>query len=443
MTTSSNYRWHHTDGKWYRFDDIGCRNKFIGNPDKYLEPRGRRRSTSAPLNRSVRRGAALSRAAPPRYRTAAPDATPDRRPRVTTATVPDRHRLRGRDRPRGPRAAQHPLEDVLRLRERLLRRAAEHAGLRGLSRDAGRAAGDQPQRRGPHDPHRPRARLHDPPALQVRPQELPLPRPDEGLPDLAVRRAALPRRRGTDRAGRRAARDRPRAHSPRGGHGPPAASRGGTGRRGRLLAARRQPFRGAADGDRLRAGHAIARGGRRLPARVAPHAALPRCLRRRHGEGLVPLRRQYLAAPPRRSARLEGRDQEHELVPRRPACDRVRDPAAGRRPRRRRQRRAGDARLHRGDRRDGQPALEGGGARLPLLPRAGPAAARDRRDTPRGDSRAPAGATRRQARALRGASTASLPPRRACWPRRARAPTPSRPPSPPRSPAARRRSRAG
>ena len=96
------------------------------------------------------------------------------------------------------------------------------------------------------------------------------------------------------------------------------------------------------------------------------------------GEGLVPLRRQHLAAPSRRSARLEGRNQEHELVPRRAARDRVRDPAPDRRSRQRRQRRAGDARLHRRHRRDRQPALQGRGARLPLLPGAGSASARDR-----------------------------------------------------------------
>ncbi len=29
-------RWNH-DGAWYRFDDLRCRNKFIGNPQKYLQ----------------------------------------------------------------------------------------------------------------------------------------------------------------------------------------------------------------------------------------------------------------------------------------------------------------------------------------------------------------------------------------------------------------------
>lgn len=29
-------KWNH-EGKWLAFDDLGCRNKFIGNPKKYLE----------------------------------------------------------------------------------------------------------------------------------------------------------------------------------------------------------------------------------------------------------------------------------------------------------------------------------------------------------------------------------------------------------------------
>ena len=29
-------KWNH-EGKWLVFDDMGCRNKFIGNPKKYLE----------------------------------------------------------------------------------------------------------------------------------------------------------------------------------------------------------------------------------------------------------------------------------------------------------------------------------------------------------------------------------------------------------------------
>ena len=29
-------KWNH-EGGWLKFDDMGCRNKFIGNPKKYLE----------------------------------------------------------------------------------------------------------------------------------------------------------------------------------------------------------------------------------------------------------------------------------------------------------------------------------------------------------------------------------------------------------------------
>jgi hypothetical protein len=31
------FKWMH-DGSWFTFDDIACRNKFIGTPKKYLEP---------------------------------------------------------------------------------------------------------------------------------------------------------------------------------------------------------------------------------------------------------------------------------------------------------------------------------------------------------------------------------------------------------------------
>ncbi len=29
-------KWNH-EGKWLVFDDMGCRNRFIGNPKKYLD----------------------------------------------------------------------------------------------------------------------------------------------------------------------------------------------------------------------------------------------------------------------------------------------------------------------------------------------------------------------------------------------------------------------
>ena len=67
-------------------------------------------------------------------------------------------------------------------------------------------------------------------------------------------------------------------------------------------------------------------------------------LRRQHGGGLAPLRRQRVAAPARRDqARHQGRAQEHQLVQERRGRDRVRDRAAGGAARSRRAGRAGDA----------------------------------------------------------------------------------------------------
>ncbi|MCK7513796.1 MAG: hypothetical protein MZV70_63795 [Desulfobacterales bacterium] len=75
-----------------------------------------------------------------------------------------------------------------------LRRAAQHPHLPGLPRHAGRAAGAQPRRvrrvRHPHGAgHRLHASRRESP---LRAQELLLPRPAQGLPDLAVRAAARP-----------------------------------------------------------------------------------------------------------------------------------------------------------------------------------------------------------------------------------------------------------
>ena len=72
------------------------------------------------------------------------------------------------------------------------------------------------------------------------------------------------------------------------------------------------------------------RGGR-LPAHAARDPAVPRDLRRQHGGRQLPLRRQRLGAAARRDhARHQGRDQEHELLPRRRARDRLRDRAPDR-----------------------------------------------------------------------------------------------------------------
>ena len=268
-------------------------------------------------------------------------------------------------RARDPRPARDHDEDVLRLRAEL-RRPAEHAHLLGLPRPAGIAAG----RQRPRDPLRPAdragARLRAGGALGLPPQELLLSGPAEGLPDLPVRRAAVPRRR----AGRRA--HPPRA--PRGGRGEADPRRRERAHpRLRALGRRLQPRRHAARRDRHRARPALGGAGARVARAAARDAARARRERREHGGGLAARRRERLAAPGGlRRARHEDRAEEHELVPLPRARDHGRDRAPARDHRGRRSGRAGDAALRSRERRDHLAALQGGGARLPLLPRARP-----------------------------------------------------------------------
>ena len=115
------------------------------------------------------------------------------------------------------------------------------------------------------------------------------------------------------------------------------------------------------------------RGRTPLPAASAADDRRARDLGRRDGEGDAASRRQRLgpaggivgAAHPLRA-------EEHELVPLRRAGDRRGGRAADRRLRVRRRGRAGDLRLRRRQRHADRAAVEGGGRRLPLLPRARP-----------------------------------------------------------------------
>ena len=100
-----------------------------------------------------------------------------------------------------------------------------------------------------HRHDRPGPELHDPGVHQVRPQELPLPRPDEGLPDLPVRHAHRPRRLARHR-GRRA---RPAASASPAStwkRTPPSCSTATDADGASLQPGGRQPLRRAADGDR-------------------------------------------------------------------------------------------------------------------------------------------------------------------------------------------------
>ena len=121
--------------------------------------------------------------------------------------------------------------------------------------------------------------------------------------------------------------------------------------------------------------HPLGRGGRRVPAGHAHAGALPRHQRRQHGGGLLALRRQRVAAPARRHrARHQDRAQEHQLVQERQGRHRARDQAPGPAAVAGRAGGAGDPAVGRHPRPLGLDALEGGRPRLPLLPRARPAA---------------------------------------------------------------------
>ena len=148
---------------------------------------------------------------------------------------------------------------------------------------------------------RPRPRLRDRRARALPPQELLLPRPAEGVPDLPVRRAARvegasssPGRTAIARSGScaptwRRTRRRRSTSAAR-----PAASTAPT------LARRLQPRRHAARRDRGPAGRSLRRGGAAVPAAPPPDRRRARDLGRGDGEGLASLRRQRLRPQGRR-----------------------------------------------------------------------------------------------------------------------------------------------
>ena len=215
----------------------------------------------------------------------------------------------------------------------------------------------------------------DPRPVAVRAQALLLSRPAQGLPDLAVRRAAVRERppRPDPRAAGSSGCKLQRIHL--------EEDAGKNMPRRRRVARRSQPRRRAAGRGRVGARADVRRGGRRVHARAAPPGPLARHLRGRHGEGPDALRRQRVGPPARRGpARHPHRAQEHQLVPvRRSTRSSTRSRARSGCSRRRADRaaRPGCGTPTRGQ--IAADAHQGGGERLSLLPRSGSAAARGRR----------------------------------------------------------------
>ena len=156
--------------------------------------------------------------------------------------------------------------------------------------------------------------------------------------------------------------DRHRARAPGGGHRQVAARGRGhrpDPRRG-LLAGRLQPGRHPAGrgGHQAGARHRRAgpRGGPGLRHRAARAAARAGRLRRPDGRGLAALRREHLDRARRGAVGHPDRDQERQLAALGRARRPVRDPAPGRRARRRRPDRAGDPALPGGQRAPRRPA---------------------------------------------------------------------------------------
>ena len=222
---------------------------------------------------------------------------------------------------------------------------------------------------------RPGAELRDPPAVAcstARTTSIPTaPRPTRSASTTSRSTDGAPRRR------RRPRRHRPRA--PRGGRGKLVHAGGGgrADRRRRVLAGRLQPLRHAAGRDRHRARHALAGAGRRVPRRCCAtpcaRSACPTATWRRARCAATPTSR---CGRPARPAGHQDRAQEHELVQvpgrghggRDRAADASCSTAGG-------TVRAGDAALRPVGRGAALAAVEGGGARLPLLPGARPRAA--------------------------------------------------------------------
>ena len=126
---------------------------------------------------------------------------------------------------------------------------------------------------------------------------------------------------------------------------------------------------------------------------------------------------------PGRRVRHALRDQERQLDPLRRPGDRIRGAPPDRHARGRRHDRPGDAAVRPEQGRDALDALQGRGARLPLFPRSGPAAAGIRPGLCRCAGGGSAGTAGRQEGAAGRRASACRPTTPRCWSRKRRSPT--------------------
>ena len=183
---------------------------------------------------------------------------------------------------------------------------------------------------------------------------------------------------------------------------------------------RLQPQRRAADRDRLRARPAIGGGGGGVL-----RAAARRCWCGSASTTATWTRGACAATRTSRCGRAgahdaghQGGGQERQLLPLPAEGHRVRDRPPDRRAGARRARRAGDAAVRRRAGQDLLDAQQGRGARLPLLPGAGPAAAGGRRRAPRGARAQRCRSCRRRAAAASSRPTGCRRTTRRCSPTR-------------------------
>ena len=260
----------------------------------------------------------------------------------------------------------------------------EHQRLAGRCGHAGHAAGDQQvlRRAGGEDRPRPQRRRSISSRASTG-RTISIPTCRRAIRSRSSNRRSSARARSMSRRGRRLhLHRRHRAAAPRAGRRQVDPRP-----RSQRHLCRPQPVGRGADGDRLEAGYPLACGSGRLCEEAALHPDRARHLRWRHGEGQSARRRERLGLPAGRlrslpedrqlrEARHALRNQERQLVPLHPDGGRIRSAPPDRHPRGWRQDRPGDAALQRRQGRDALHALEGRRARLPLLPRSGPAAAR-------------------------------------------------------------------